>query len=292
MGFTADKKGSGSAFLIKDVNNLKELKTFFDGRAEKHGNQYFHYTTMNKLNNILSNEEIWVSQTRSFNDKKELNKDSHNFAFCLSTGVNENLSLWYLYSGIDGKGCRIKFTKKQLELLCKSSRFFLCKKEEAGEDCELVEGENLSIYLKDVLYYREKEDTVDLKYNNSVNHNFPLREFEEFKKANSVVFKDIVWYYEKETRIEFVISDKIPLDKDKNYVIKIKLRQDLMKKLTLQFAPEIDKTNLELCLMQYDKIKERFYQNPKFKFSENAGYISMELAENFCKNCKNNQQKT
>lgn len=268
------------------LRTLHDLIDFFDHRAYKHGKKYFHYTTMNKLNNILSNEEIWVSQTISFNDKKELNKDSHNFAFCLSTGVNENLSLWYLYSGIDGKGCRIKFTQKQLELLYKSSKFFLCEKEEAGENRELVEGENLSIYLKDVLYYREKEDIVDLKYNNSVNYNFPLREFVEFKKANSVVFKDIVWYYEKETRIEFVVSDKIPLDEDKNYVIKIKLQQDLLKKLTLQFAPEIDKTNLELYLNQYDKIKERFYQNPKFKFSENAGYISMKLADNFCKNCE------
>lgn len=279
MSLTKDKGESNSKIYIKDITNFKELETFFDGRAEKHGNKYFHYTTMDTLNRILSNGEIWVSQTKSFNDKKELNKELHNFAFCLSTGDNENLSLWYLYSGVDGKGCRIRFTKKQLELLYKSSKFFLCENNVPNNEYELIEGENLTIYLKDVLYYREKEKVVDLKYNNSVNHQFPLNDFKEFKKANSAILKDIVWYYEKETRIEFVVNNKISLDERKNYIIKIKPQENFIEKLTFQFAPEINEENLELYLNQYDKIKKHFFKNPKFKLSENAGCISMKLCD-------------
>ena len=46
---------------------------------------------------------------------KQFDEPKCNYSLCFSTGVNENLALWYLYSGMNGKGGRIRFTSNKVK---------------------------------------------------------------------------------------------------------------------------------------------------------------------------------
>lgn len=113
-----------------DFDNLEtadQLTDYLDGREFTHGS-YCHYTRLGIIDSILSNNTFQMSCVAGFNDKidAEQFKDPRRFySLCFSTGVNENLSLWYLYSGMQGHGGRIRFTANSVKKLIQSSTYEL-----------------------------------------------------------------------------------------------------------------------------------------------------------------------
>lgn len=274
---------------ISDCNNLADLTRFFTNRSEKHGNKYFHYTTLHTADIILTDKEVRASQVKNFNDERETYHLSPNhFAFCLSTGDNENLSLWYLYSGIRGDGCRIKFTYTQIEEIMNNSTFILSEIDEnnniVADVRQLEKNKNLVVKFIDALYYKKDNNSVHLKYNNCVNHNYPASEFDCKKISEYAVIKDIIWYYEKETRILFEVKN-IKLDDEKKYVIRIKPPIDLFGKLAIRFAPEIKQDDMLKLLNEKKGVYGLFAKNKKIMLSEHSGKVSMNLAGRLCKDC-------
>ena len=81
------------------------METYLDGREYEHGG-YFHYTKLEIADSILRNREFWLSNVSGFNDTVDSGQfgkgEQPYFSLCFSTGLSENLPLWYLYSGIDG----------------------------------------------------------------------------------------------------------------------------------------------------------------------------------------------
>jgi len=97
------------------IESREKLDEYFDkNRPYGHG-EYCYYTTKEIVNSILDKKQFWVGNVGNFNDKKTQNnlvkKSRLFYGLCFSTGVNENLSLWYMYSGMSGKGARIRLSK-------------------------------------------------------------------------------------------------------------------------------------------------------------------------------------
>ncbi len=232
------------------LRSCEDIEDYIEGREYRHG-EYCHYTTLENINKILKSGEIWISSVTNFNDKKEVSLFTDNgklyFASCWSTGVNENLPLWYLYAGMDGKGGRLRFTKANMKKIIENSEYIL-KKRNSDNGIKL----DITPIFKDIIYCSDSHDNqkiVDLKYNTMTNHKMPKSEFEKYKNKNIGLYKSIIWYYEKETRILIELNvynldlddrTKAYIKENANeYVIAMKIPNDILKKVRVECAPEI-----------------------------------------------------
>lgn len=136
---------------FSQIEYIKDLSDYLTREYEH--TEYNHYTDLDTIDKILKNREFFLSDVRGFNDKKDTEqfKDKLYFSLCFATGVNENLSLWYLYSGIDGKGGCISFERKRIRQLVENAKYKLCKfnddSEKPEEICDIEDGKmQISIF--------------------------------------------------------------------------------------------------------------------------------------------------
>lgn len=294
---------------LKNANDLED----YMHREYEHSN-YFHYTSLNSIDSILKNNEFWISPISRFNDKAEYkffeNSDKENvdkyFSLCFSTGVQENLPLWYMYAGLDGLGGRLRFTKVQIKSLIEKGTYYLALHNSSGECqniCELKE-DDFEIHFKDVLYFKKndtKEGDVALKYNTMTNYKIPTSEFEKYSANNIVFVKYIVWFYEKETRLLIKLKKSLHeiieskggnyteyAKDDKNYyLIKLSFENsyEIKKSIQITLAPEIESDKLYEKIDEYENLKKHMLKTSSISPSEYAGQIKMNLKDNLCKNC-------
>ena len=280
----------------KNFTKLKtadELQKYFDNRiyGEK---EFFHYTTLGAIDKILEKNTIRISSFDRFNDKKDkeqfnsLLEQKRHYSLCFSSGKNENLSLWYLYSGVNGKGGRISLKYKRLMKFIKEGEFYLTEydydnNDSMGVSFPLKNGENMRIVFRDILYSRCVKDReyVDLKYNTMTSYGkVSSKELDKYKANNIGFNKNLIWYYEKESRlmIELVGDAAKAIDENKNYAIFWKLTDEQIKYFKIMCGPEIaDKSELE----RYEHIKKFIFDTSRTYLSENAGDIEM----NICSKC-------
>lgn len=73
-----------------------------------------------------------ISCVAGFNDTCDSEQfgeaQKYYYSLCFSTGIHENLALWYLYAGIGGQGVRISLTKTQIKKLIEESTYELREK--------------------------------------------------------------------------------------------------------------------------------------------------------------------
>ena len=96
---------------FNQLNTVDEIIDFVTEKELKH-TYYCHYSSISKVDNILSSECMWLSPLDRFNDLKESESAGSNpnlFGLCFSAMFSENLPMWYLYGGLTGKGARITF---------------------------------------------------------------------------------------------------------------------------------------------------------------------------------------
>lgn len=279
IGGSYKKRNMNDLDKFCSLRTLNDLIDFFQGRANKHGKKYFHYTSVWAANKILT-EGLLVFPSGGFNDKTDHDDKNNEFCFCLATGDEENLPLWYFYAGVDGCGCRIKFTETKIRKIMNESEYILCivnnKKEVVEEVATLQKGKNLKVDFRDVLYYKIVGNVVILKYNNRVINDFPIEEFNISEIEKHVALKSLIWYYEKETRIIFTLKGQFPKE---DYAIKIKTPEKFFNDINITFAPEVDEKKFDKYREAYPKINELFLKTSKVKFSQYKGTVKMGLLE-------------
>ncbi len=283
-----------------------ELSTYF---SEERKHEYFcHYTSLGNIDCILSNFQLWLNSFENCNDvldekQFEMNTDGKkvnykkHYTICFSTGVNENLPLWYLYSGLDGKGGRLRFTDNLVKKACRLGKFELWEFDENCKPVKLVErlehGKNATFAFKDVLYNRiDSSSKVSLKYNTMTNYLIPKNEFDKFEKTYQGFLKGLIWYYEKETRIVVEICDdlfkKIQDDGKKYKVIwdfsdmhiKDKDKINASRYLKVDLGPAIE--DVQEILEKYSNIRQFYKSKSNVELSMYHGTVNFEL---HC-NCK------
>ena len=279
---------------FSDIFNADEINTLIKEKAYTH-TQYYHYSDLGGINGILGSQKIWVSSMCFSNDATEHNRFGNDtyqyFQLCFSTGTTENLPLWFLYSGTNGKGARISLSKKLIKKLIDFSNMKMELVDKDGKiRIPLINGDNCSIEFKDVIYHKKETGKYRLKYNTQVNNSFPAEEMVKIQETNKGFLKEIIWFYEKETRL-LIRVDKGILDKalfenayEAPYKIELSIPDECYKDIEVMLSPVYENGN-ETEINEF-LTHESFLKLNKAKLmSEYAGQIKIDLCRK-CKKCE------
>lgn len=251
------------------LTTADELNTYFINREYEH-TYYYHYTTLEVINSILENNAFWLSNVAGFNDRADkaqfIGAEREFYSLCFSTGINENLPLWYLYSGIDGKGGRIEIPKKQIYDLINNSTYKLYSICDKGStkaldepQKELINGIDMELIFKDIIYYRRNEGNYSLKYNNLTNYKLNLTQGKNFLDNRKYFLKGLIWYYEKETRLLIRLkgeAKEIAEKSGKDFVVTLSIPDIVQSDINVNFAPKVTEENKQAVLGDYSAIKK------------------------------------
>jgi len=203
--------------------------------------------------------------TESNQHRDDLNRV---FSLCFCNSESLNIPVFYLYGGIDGKGCRIQFTDSKLRKLI--------------NDCELYYVNKKNRCLKHLIPKDEYEIMYDWIYYISSDgycehHNDLGKHYDSFEQAvneltescGNYFVKNTIWKYENEFRIV------VRFNKDVSYeriALKFNIRSN-EKGISVKCGPEI--TNDE-----FNDIKNEFLEYDISKIEKSSqGKIPMRLVE-------------
>lgn len=282
---------------FNECNSAKKLLSFFNNDEQSLRHKcYFHYTSLKNVNEILDTKILrFNSLAKTSNDNSEKEKymeyeknEKKLFSLCFSTGMTENLPLWYLYSGIDGCGARIGFTKKSFSTFKDADYFIVEINEEYPFDKigkrKKLNKKNYTVICRDILYIgedAEKSRFYRAKYNGSLKKDISEKTYKSIEKEYSSSIKGLIWFYEKETRVTVEITKTDLLDPQKNYAVLCDIKP-VFKDLSIRLAPEFGKVD-ENFFEKYKGIKE--WTMAQLQKSDFAGQIKMNLKERMCNEC-------
>lgn len=279
---------------FSNIYCVKDLSHYFIGKEFSHS-KYCHYTSLQIIEEILKKKRLFLSCVRGFNDAcdkeqfGEKREQKNYYSVCFSTGESENLALWYLYSGINGKGGRIRFTLNKIKKIIEESTFELVKlgkktSEPYGKRLLLENGKNMRLRFQDVLYWQEQKNNVRLKYNTMTNNNVSVDDFNIYKEQNKGFLKDTIWYHEKESRllIELQGNAKDFIDDNYDYVVVMNFPEKFnCNWINIEFAPEICRNELTKIMENFSTLKRYCEENKCEHLSIHSGKIKM----NLCRKC-------
>lgn len=285
---------------FKDIVTANQINSLIEEKSYSH-TYYYHYSDLDGINGILNSKKIYVSSMCFSNDISEHSKFGDEtyryFQLCFSTGTTENLPLWFLYSGTNGKGGRISLSKKSIQKWINFENMkmeLVCDIKETNDI--LKNNENCKIEFKDIIYCHKESGKYRLKYNTQVNNNFYDSEMQSVEKDNKGFLKDIIWFYEKETRLLVKVAENM-IDKtlfqhaEKSpYRIELSIPDNCYKDIGIMLSPVFDGSNseeLNTILKQEGFSK---LNNAK-SMSEYAGQVKIDLCKN-CDKCNKCQYKT
>ena len=292
-----DRKWAWSQF--GQLKTCHDLETYLDGREFDHGG-YFHYTKLEIADSILRNSEFWLSNVSGFNDTIDSGQfgegEQPYFSLCFSTGLSENLPLWYLYSGIDGHGARIQVSKTWVRDLIRHGTFHLCgiKDNKAEQIMPLTIQESMELAFRDVIYAQPRGNYYALKYNTMTNYQIPKREFKQYMKNNIGFCKGLIWYYEKETRLLVHLLGEADAEwrrlihstPTENLKVTLSFDDALFRRIKLTLAPNIAPDEIDSYIGDQDGIQQLLRATAPVYASQYAGTIKLRL----CDNCKLKQK--
>lgn len=284
-----------------DFSNLKsanDLEEYFGDRCFKH-KEFCHYTSVDVLDSILEKKELWISNVNGFNDdidKMQFKNLKKYYSICFSSGINENLPLWYMYAGLGGKGVRLEWTPTYLKQMVNEGSFYLCEKltdyklngNKLKEITHLEKDKTIKIEFRDVLYQKKDKKYCQLKYNNLTNYIILKDELDKYAINHIGFLKGIPWYYEKETRLLVTLKEEIEmkLDQNKEYVVVLKLKDKWIDHLKIRFAPNVSKDDMHRILEKNGAIRDYVFMTSNINLSDYEGTVQFD----FCKNCSNNRK--
>lgn len=285
-------------------NYIKYAKTNNDTgngaqRAYRHEG-FYHYTKLYNIEKILSGKSFLLFNPGASNDCSEdsIKDKKRKFMLSFSTGIHENIPMWYLYAGVDGKGGRLSFTKSHIRDIVHCATYSLIEVD--GDKKPIDGGVSISLSpsdfkctLQDIIYYEDSGNAVTLKYNTMTNNGkVSQHEFEKFREKNDAFVKSLAWYYEKETRLLIELSDGALslLDSDKKYAVKLYFGdlKKVLKSMRLLLAPEVrEVSNLLLYTDKYPAIVQFLLNSSNVQCSGLKDQVRM----NLCRSCPHTKGK-
>lgn len=264
---------------FSSITNAKDMMEYLKDRPYGHG-QYCHYTKPEIINSIIKNETFWISSVNGANDERDKSQfagqENEYYMLCWSTGINENLPMWYMYGGVKGTGGRLRLTKESVKKLNEEGVYELYKKdgEKLGSRImELKNGVNMKCEFQDILYMRtnahmlsnkkrktnaKNDEYAEIKYNTMINRKMPLPEQEIIRKERVHFIKSLIWFYEKETRllVQLTGEAKEAVQDGKEYVVTLSFPKKGKFNINIDLAPEVDIDD-DKFLQKYPNICDR-----------------------------------
>lgn len=213
---------------------------------------FCHYTSVEAALSILESGFFYLSPFENMNDVDELklheDESKKIFSLCFCNSLADNIPLWYLYGGIDGKGVRIEFTAakmRDLIRICEKSVYDLTNEvanELSSSEYELHYG---------WIYYEKGKNNVS--YRGHPISKTDMKVYHGVRNSDNSIYyfiKGFPWRYEKEFRILVKIK--------KEGVKKVGIKFDFEKfksGIRLLAAPEFSKSN-EQTVAKFANIKK------------------------------------
>lgn len=219
------------------LNGYEDLLAFLAAKGETH-REYKHYASRSRIEHILSDGAIYLTDGSSWNDKYDREHfnpsfmSTKRFGACFSASSIESIAMWMLYGGISGNGSMINFDRRTLRKAMNHEVYECGYFDAEGKFQCLMElpGEELRLRLVDVLYFQNHpEGSVTVGRSSMKGGVFEL----DAKAFNGMghVAKHRSWSYENEVRLVATISKlnlggkasrvacvKIPIDFDSSFV--------------------------------------------------------------------------
>lgn len=175
---------------------------------------FWHYTSVENAKKIAYGEisGFYVSSIETMNDidEAELHKDDADrvFSLCFCNTKKEKIPMWYMYSGLEGKGVSLGITPKRMQRLISSiSTVFPIKNGEILNREKFVNGRDFEVRAGWIAY---KNPTEPGHYHfKNVWYDHIEKEFE----VDNYFIKLYPWYYEDEFRIVFKFKSPIKYSK-------------------------------------------------------------------------------
>lgn len=271
---------------------------------------YYHYTTLDTMEKILKGDSLWLTSVSGFNDSMDMEqfeeKERYCFALCFSTERSENLPLWYLYSGMDGQGARLRLTPGKFKEMLENSSCKLVQVKQDGQNAKepitLERGKNVEIELRDIIYAGDEKGRgakrkYILKYGNIANRKVTKSEYEKYRSIHKGFHKGLLWQYEKESRLLAIVKggakeliDKEKPDKNTGYHIEIQLTKGVKQYMDICLAPNIveerdknkkekNKTDIKTVCSENPEIR-KYYESRKVQLSQYAGTVHIKQRNN------------
>ena len=278
---------------FKECQTAEVILRFFqdDERALRH-TCYYHYTSLDTVDDILKSKVLWLnSLAESANDIEESDRykklDKNIYSACFSTGTSESLPLWYLYSGIDGKGARLELKQNDFKKLVGNELKILLLEMEGNSDREVgrttLAESDYKFLCHDILYIgkdSQKPNKNRIKYNNNTKNGVTDDCAKKIKEEYERFYKGLIWFYEKETRIQVEIADGV-MEEGKSYKVAISL-ESVYNNLSIRLAPEFGTVSPEI-FTEYEGIRE--WASAKIRPSDYADQMHMGLRDKLCGAC-------
>ncbi len=243
------------------------------GRAQGVFNKSFwYYTRLSTADKILNGKSFWARNIGIMNDLDELElhkreKDKIH-ALCFCNSESEKIPMWYLYSGIAGKGAALGLTPGSMLAFLRSLEEVTGEKEDGTKDEHLKIGKDIELRFGWV-FYRKQQEPNHILYRNKW---YKISDVSDFTKDNYFI-KNYPWEYEKEFRLVFINRTKAIYD----HLI-INIPDSLYNKIKLRLAPELKlselKKNKELVYIK--KIPESELVQSKLRIKMNLFSLNRE----------------
>lgn len=260
-------------YNIEEIFALNQTDKILKSKAKEIDKNFYHYTKLNAVDDILFGDEnnnkfFFVRNIDSMNDvdEKELHKKNAKkiHSFCTCCTKYEKIPLWYLYSGISGKGARIGFTPGKMIKFLNSIT------------CVYPVNDNKVDYVHPLKIEKDFELKCGWVYylmggNTHVIHKNKLYKIEIPKRKileNNFFVKKYPWKYECEFRIVFLNKTNEVFEK-----IAIPIPENIIPTLEIMSGPENKFT-------EKDKIQYISYGIKREKIKDSDLKIKMDLFKN------------
>lgn len=235
-------------------------------------NKFCHFTSTENARNIISGESFFLSKYENMNDLAEafLHKADKDRVFALSFSNSEalNIPAFYLYGGIDGKGCRIEFTGTKLRQILNNCNLYFVN----GRNRKLKKAIDPSLYniYYDWIYYIASNGYCEHRSERIESYNDLQDAIDKLKTNNKHFFiKSPIWKYENEFRIVIVFNEAVSYDR-------IAMCFDVKEKergISLSFGPETTEE-------EFKQLSAEFSEYGVYKFKKTSDFaISMKLVD-------------
>lgn len=227
-----------NVYEVEDILFQNQTEQILGSKARQIGKNFYHYTRVENVLKILSGDEsgncfFHISNLLCMNDVNEatLHRENgdHIHSFCLCCSKHEKIPLWYLYSGICGKGARIGFTPgKMLQFLRSIDTVYPVVGGQPDYEKPLKIHRDFEMQCGWVYYLMDGRNRVFYR-----NEYYPIEVVRPETMGKCYFIKDYPWEYEREFRI--VIENKT---EESFLKIALPLPKELIPTLEIMFAPE------------------------------------------------------
>ncbi len=195
---------------------------------------FWQYTRLTTADLILSSCSFRVSNLNGMNDLDEARHHEKErervFALCFCNSNTEKIPMWYLYSGLTGKGAALGLTPSVMLNWLESIKTVRgVRSGQSKEEGTLLEIGPAVEMRYGWVYYQKPKEPQNIMYRNKW---YYVNNAAKFQKDNYFI-KSYPWEYEKEFRLVFI--NHTPEDYDALFV---DIPPELQKAFKVKLAPE------------------------------------------------------